>query len=403
VTRHILLVVENVSLARDHRLRKQATSLRAAGYDVTVICRRDPDNRRLEGVRVLDYPPPADAGSRLAFLWEYAYSWGMAAALTWRVYLSQPFHVIQISGMPDIYFTIAAPFRLLGVPLVLDQRDLSPEVYIARYGTSKGFIHRVLLTCERLSFRAADHVVTVNETLRTVAQQRGGLGADAVTVVGNGPRISRATANDRSFARPQGAGAGSVCCWVGLMGPQDRLDLALRAVAHLVHDRGRDDLRTVVVGDGEERLHLEQLVDELGIGRHVEFTGWLGEDEVFHHLRTADVGLEPNMEPVVSPVKVMEYMASGLPFVAFDLAETRTLGEGSGEYVPQGDVVAFAEAIDGLLSDPARRDRMGAVGRQLVSERVAWEHQEVAYLRIFRRLLARPGRHGRSGLWVGSR
>jgi len=186
------------------------------------------------------------------------------------------------------------------------------------------------------------------------------------------------------------------------MGPQDRLDLALRAVAHLVQERGRDDLRTVLIGDGEERLRAEQLVDELGIRQYVEFTGWLGEDEVFHHLRTADVGLEPNMEPIVSPVKVMEYMACGLPFVAFDLVETRTLGEGSGDYVPQGDVIAFAEAVDGLLTDPARRHRMGAVGRQLVTERVAWEHQEVAYLPIFRRLLARPRRRRRTGLPVTS-
>jgi glycosyltransferase involved in cell wall biosynthesis len=389
MSRHILLVVENVSLARDHRLRKQATSLRAAGYDVTVICRRDPDNRQLEGIRVLDYRAPADAGSRLAFLWEYAYSWTMATALTWRVYLSHPFDVIQISGMPDIYFAIAAPFRLLGVPLVLDQRDLSPEVYVARYGTSRGLVHRALLACERFSFRSADHVVTVNESLRVVAQERGGLGADAVTVVGNGPRISRAT-SDRLPVQRRHAGAGSVCCWVGLMGPQDRLDLALQSVAHLVHERGREDLTAVLIGDGEERVHAEQLVDELGIRPFVEFTGWLGEDEVFHHLLTADVGLEPNMEPVVSPVKVMEYMACGLPFVAFDLPETRTLGEGSGEYVLPGDAEAFAEAIDGLFADPERRDRMGTFGRQIVKDRVAWEHQEVAYLRVFRQLLARP-------------
>jgi len=399
VSRHVLLVVENVSLARDHRLRKQATSLRAAGYDVTVICRRDPDNHQLEGIHVLDYRAPADAGSHLAFLWEYAYSWTMAAFLTWRVYLSHRFDVIQISGMPDIYFAIAAPFRLLGVPLVLDQRDLAPEVYVARYGTSRGVVHRALLTCERLSFRSADHVVTVNESLRTVAQERGGLGAEEVTVVGNGPRMTRATSELSTRGATE---AGSVCCWVGLMGPQDRLDLALRAVAHLVQERGRDDLRTVLIGDGEERLRAEQLVDELGIRQYVEFTGWLGEDEVFHHLRTADVGLEPNMEPIVSPVKVMEYMACGLPFVAFDLVETRTLGEGSGDYVPQGDVIAFAEAVDGLLTDPARRHRMGAVGRQLVTERVAWEHQEVAYLPIFRRLLARPRRRRRTGLPVTS-
>jgi len=99
---------------------------------------------------------------------------------------------------------------------------------------------------------------------------------------------------------------------------------------------------------------------------------------------------------------VMEYMACGLPFVAFDLVETRTLGEGSGEYVPPGDVMAFAEAVDGLLADPARRDRMGAVGRQLVTERVAWEHQEVAYLQVFRQLLARPRGRRRASLSVTS-
>jgi glycosyltransferase involved in cell wall biosynthesis len=91
------------------------------------------------------------------------------------------------------------------------------------------------------------------------------------------------------------------------MGPQDGLDLALRALAHLVLARGRDDVRAVFIGDGEQRVPAERLVDQLGIRANVEFTGWLGENDVFHHLLTADVGLEPNMERVVSPVKVMEY------------------------------------------------------------------------------------------------
>jgi glycosyltransferase involved in cell wall biosynthesis len=402
MTKHVLLVVENVSLARDHRLRKQATSLRAAGLAVTVICRRDPDNHQLEGVRVLDYPAPADAEGRLAFLWEYGYSWVRAAALTWRVYLSRPFDLIQVSGTPDIYFTIAAPFRLLGVPLVLDQRDLSPEVYAARFGTVKGLVYRALLACERFSFRAADHVVTVNESLRVVAQERGGLPAEAVTVVGNGPRTSRTIDRPTLPAQPLGAEAGYVCCWVGLMGPQDRLDLALRAVAHLVHQRGRNDVRMVLIGDGEERPRAERLVDELAIRPHVEFTGWLQEDEVFDRLRVADVGLEPNMEPVVSPVKVMEYMACGLPFVAFDLPESRALGGDSGEYVTPGDVVAFAEAVERLLDDADRRAKLGQAGRRRVIERIAWEHQETAYLGVFRNLLAQPRRRRPSGSPVTS-
>jgi len=323
----------------------------------------------------------------------------MAAALTWRVYLARPFDVIQVSGTPDIYFAIAMPFQLLGKALVLDQRDLSPEIYAARYGRESGLVYRALLAFERLSFRVADHVVTVNGSLRTVARERGGVSVEAVTVVGNGPHLSRVISRP-SAVEKRGAAGGGVCCWVGMMGPQDGLDLVLRALAHLVLEQGRDDVHAVFIGDGEQRPEAEQLVDQLGLRAHVEFTGWLGEAEVFEHLQAADVGLEPNMERVVSPVKVMEYMASGLPFVAFDLVETRILGEGSGEYVPPGDVVAFAEAVDALLADPARRDQMGDVGRQLVTDRVAWEHQEVAYLRTFSRLMARPPRRRRADFSV---
>jgi hypothetical protein len=71
---HVLLVVENISLARDHRLRKQAETLITAGYRVTVICRRDPGNRAVPGVRVRDYRAPADGRSKVGFAREYGYS-----------------------------------------------------------------------------------------------------------------------------------------------------------------------------------------------------------------------------------------------------------------------------------------------------------------------------------------
>jgi glycosyltransferase involved in cell wall biosynthesis len=173
-----------------------------------------------------------------------------------------------------------------------------------------------------------------------------------------------------------------------MMGPQDRLDLLLSAVQHLVHGLGRRHVRIVLIGDGEDRSRVERLVRELGLQGYVELTGWLPEAEVFERLGTADLGLEPNMEPFVSPVKVMEYMAFGLPFVAFDLEETRTLAEESGEYVEPGDVTAFARSMDLLLDSPCVRARRGAVGRRIVADRVAWEHQETAYLAVYRRLLS---------------
>jgi len=383
---HVLLVVENVSLAHDHRLRKQAASLVAAGYEVTVVCRRDPGNHRLPGVRVLDYPAPRDADGRLAFVWEYAYSWVMAAVLMWRAWLLRPFALVQVSGMPDVYAPLALPFRWMGAVIVLDQRDLAPEVYLARFGGRGGLVHRVLLACERASFRTADHVVTVNESCRAVVRDRGGVPEDRVTVVGNGPHLARVRPATRDRHRDVDP-AGGVCCWVGVMGPQDSVELALRAVAHLVLDLGRTALTLVLVGDGDQRPALQRLAEDLGIGANVRFTGWLDEEDVFAQLAAADVGLEPNLEAVVSPVKVMEYMACGLPFVAFDLPQTRSLGGAGGLYAQPGDVPAFAEAVQRLLTDSDLRAEAGENGRRHVLDTVAWEHQEAVYLRLLADLL----------------
>jgi glycosyltransferase involved in cell wall biosynthesis len=83
-------------------------------------------------------------------------------------------------------------------------------------------------------------------------------------------------------------------------------------------------------------------------------------------------------------------MAFGLPFVSFDLAETRALACAAAAYALPGDVAGFARLIDELLSDPARRAELGQAGRRLVAERVAWDRQEDAYLGVYQRLLGAP-------------
>jgi glycosyltransferase involved in cell wall biosynthesis len=390
---HILLVVENVALARDHRLQKQASSLRAHGYRVTVICRSDPGNRRFPGITVRTYRAPADGTSMLGFVREYGYSFAMAGILAARVFLTDRFDAIQVSGTPDIYFAIAAPFRLLGRPLVLDQRDLSPELYALRYGRRGWAAYRSLCWLERRSYRAADQVITVNSVLAEAAYVRGALPPGTVTVVGNGPRLN---STYRRPPRPElKCGKTFLCCWLGLMGPQDRLDLALRAVDHLIHVIGRADCHFAFVGDGESKDLAERLAAQLGIANWVSFPGWADQEEAFTYLSTADLGLEPNLEEIVSPVKGMEYMAFALPFVSFDVAETRALAGGAAAYAPPGDVARFATLIDELLGDPGRRAELGRAGRRLVEDRLAWDRQEGAYLGVYDRLLARPRRGGR--------
>jgi glycosyltransferase involved in cell wall biosynthesis len=83
----------------------------------------------------------------------------------------------------------------------------------------------------------------------------------------------------------------------------------------------------------------------------------------------------------------MEYMACGLPFVAFDLPQTRSLGGTGGLYAEPGDVPAFAEAVHRLLTDSELRAASGEDGRRRVVDTVAWEHQEAVYLDLLADLL----------------
>lgn len=396
---HVLLMVENVALARDHRLQKQVGTLSDDGYRVTVICRADPGNAGWP-VRVLAYRAPADATSKFGFVLEYGYSWLMAALRTVQVFITDPFDVVQISGTPDVYFTIGGPFKLLGRRLVLDQRDLSPELYEIRFGRNSGIVYRALRWLERISYRTADHVVTVNGSLERIIYSRGGLKAGSVTVVGNGPVIARTA---RRPARPElKCGRPFLCCWLGLMGPQDRVDVALQAIDHLVHVIGRKDCQFAFIGDGESRPAMQKLAADLGLQEWTDFPGWADQDAAFAYLSTADLGLEPNLEDIVSPVKAMEYMAFGLPFVSFDLDETRTLAGEAAAYAEPGDVESLARQIDRLLGDPDLRAEMGLAGRRLFEERIAWDRQESAYLQVFEHLRVRASMRQRPDSVLGT-
>jgi glycosyltransferase involved in cell wall biosynthesis len=377
---HVAVVVENVALGVDTRLRKQVDDLLAAGFRVSVVTMRHPDNepfRHRQRLRLLEYPAPAEGSGVLAFAWEYAVSFGWAAVLLTRLRLRERVDVLQLCQPPDIYVPLARVMRWTGARIVVDQRDLMPEVLASRGDGGHGLLLRVLRLLERRSQRVAHRTVTVNEYLRDRLVQSGARPAD-VSVVRNGPVLRRARAVGPSAAlREDGT---FLLVWAGKMGRQDRVDHVVRLADTLVHERGRTDFRLVVLGDGECLDELRVLSSRLGTDPWVTFTGWVDEASVFAHLASADLGLDTSLQEEVSPVKAMEYMSFGLPFVCFDLQESRRLAEGAAVLVPPGDLQQLTDAVVALLDEPASRRRLGDHGRSRVAQELAWERQAPGYL-----------------------
>ncbi len=396
--RRVLIIVENLPVPFDRRVWQEAQSLRAAGYEVSVICpvgrTHKVRSEQLEGISILRHPSPIEAQGPLGYILEYANAIFWQTLLTWRIFLTQGFDVIQGCNPPDNIFLVALPFKLLGKKYIFDQHDISPEVFEAKF-RRRGILHRILLFLEWCSFRTADVVVVTNESFRKIAEERGEVRKDRIYVVRNGPDLQRVRLLPGNGALRRGKQY--LVGYVGVMGKQEGIDLLLRVVHNIVHARGRTDIQFALIGDGTELSNMKTYARELKIDEYVTFTGYLQGDSLFEILSTADVCVSPDipneMNNKSTMVKIMEYMALGKPIVQFDLVEGRYSAQQASLYVARSDEVEFAEKLLFLLDRPDERQRMGQMGRERVLSDLAWPHQATKLLRAYEAAL--------NGQWRG--
>jgi glycosyltransferase involved in cell wall biosynthesis len=390
----VLIIVQNLPVPFDRRVWLECQALISAGYRVAVVCPKgsgDPAFEVVDTVELYKYKPYAPGGSKLSFVAEYAYSFLATAWTTLKARRSGRFAVIQACNPPDIFWPLALGFRALeGTRFVFDHHDLCPELYKSRFSGSAKLPYKALRALERRTHRAADHVICTNDSYREIAIARSGKPAAEVTVVRTGPDLQRLR---RSHARPElRRGRRFLAAYIGVMGPQDGVDIVVRAAGILVNKLGRDDIAFTLIGSGDCFNDLVALRDELGLADHVEFTGRAPDELVARILSTADVGLSPDPKNPLNDVstmnKTMEYMAFELPVVAFDLRETRVSAGDAAVYVTPNDEHEYAKAIVALMDDEPTRALLGKLGRARVEQDLAWCHQERGYLGVYERLIA---------------
>ena len=277
---------------------------------------------------------------------------------------------------PDILFLIAGFYKLLGKRFVYDHHDLSPELYTARFG-KRGMMRDLLVMGEKAACGLADHVIATNESYKQVEMQRGGVAADRITVVRNGPNLNRfypVPPNLELRSR-----ASILLGYIGVIGPQDGVDYLLRAIHHLVYDLKQEDFFCVIIGRADKPDVLEALARELQIEKYVWFTGWISYEDVLCYLSTVDIGVDPDpsnpFNDRCTMIKMMNYMAMSKPIVAFDLPEHRVTAREAALYARPNDELDFARQIVTLIEDPDLRKQMGDAGRLRIETELAWPFQ----------------------------
>lgn len=378
--RGVLILVENLPVPFDRRVWQEAQALRDAGYAVSVIC---PTGRGYEAKReVIDhihvyrYDLPLEGAGAGGYVFEYATALLRTFLLSWRVWRERGFDVIHACNPPDLFFLIAAVFKLLGKKFVFDHHDINPELYVAKFGRRDAF-YRLLLILERLSFRTADVAIATNQSYREIAIERGRMPPSRVFIVRSGPSLERMKRlpPDECLKR----GRRYLVGYVGVIGQQEGIDDLLQAVRYIVHDLGRRDIHFGLVGGGTALAEMRALAPKLGVQDYVTFTGRVSDTEMLALLNTADVCVNPDkcndMNDKSTMNKIMEYMALGKPIVQFDLKEGRYTARQASLYAQPKDTSDFAEKIVALIDDAPKRAAMGSFGRERVVNELAWPHQ----------------------------
>jgi glycosyltransferase involved in cell wall biosynthesis len=394
VKKKVLIIVENAPVPFDSRVWKECTSLQANGYEVTVLCPRRKGCMRghevIEGVHIYRHPMPAEGNDLQGYLYEYG------CALFWEflyacwIYFRHGFHVIQGCNPPDAIFLVALPFQFLGVKYIFDQHDANPELYFSKY-EKKGFLYKVQLWLEKLSYRFSDVVMATNASYKELALTRGGIAPEDVFIVRNGPDLETFKPVTPNPALKHGKSY--LVGYVGNMSIQEGIEILLDA-AQQIKTLGRRDIHFTCVGGGPGLAGLKKIGQEKNLEDMFNFTGRVPDQELLEILSTADVCVNPDkpceMNDISTMIKIMEYMALGKPIVQFESREGRFSAKEASLYVNNGDPVAgLASKILWLLERPDERSRMGEFGRKRVEEELAWEYSVpnllAAYQRAFKK------------------
>ena len=166
-----------------------------------------------------------------------------------------------------------------------------------------------------------------------------------------------------------------VLVYVGTMNRFRQLDFLLRVLRQVLDLS--PDVHLLMVGDGRDPGDLSWLkkaADEVGIRNHTTFTGKVSRSEVPAYIRASDIGLSPFPPNLVlinnSPIKILEYLALGIPCVASKIPDQyQVIKESQGGLCVLHKEEEFVKAINRLLAlSHGQRKEIGRKGRRYVSK-----------------------------------
>lgn len=383
-----ICIIRHAYFPDDPRDRKQTFALLEAGHSVDVLCLRklgqaasESDNK----LKVFRIPLTHKRASIFRYITEYLLSFIMISVLISYLYTRKRYDCIQVSTMPDfLVFTTLLP-KLLGAKVLLDLHEPTPEVWVTKHENRLPLLQSLQKNIEKMAIGYADRAITVTGALRHRFGERGA-NIEKFTVISN---TCEEVFCEYSGARRSIPDGEFQLVTHGVIEERYGHEVVVRAVNSL---RQRlPNLRLKILGDGEYKTAVTNLVRHLGCSDLVRFLGYVPFSDLLQELWESDIGVVAmNRSPyseLVDTNKMYEYIALRKPVIISRLkAVEENFDDSCIMFFEPGNHEDLARCIVEFHDNPEKRHEL-AENAYRRYEKTWWGETKKIYLRVIEGLI----------------
>jgi glycosyltransferase involved in cell wall biosynthesis len=293
---------------------------------------------------------------------------------------------------------IGLPLKhLLGAPLILDyQGSMTSEMLDHGFVKPTNPLYRSLVGLEGFLNRQADAVMTSTHNAADLLRRAGAVPPGRLHAVTDSVDTDRfrpfdgsaAWQSQRAELRAQiGIPEGRrVVVYIGLLAPYQGTNVLIQAAQILAARQA--DVHFLIMGHPDPHSY-RAYAESLGVGDRVTLPGRIIYRDLHSYLALGDVAVAPKMSLTEGNGKISNYMAMGLPVVAFETPVSREILGEIGVYARLGSAEDLAEKLELALEDRALAARLGAAGRARALADFSWDRAARQIEAIYAQAIAR--------------
>ncbi len=389
--KHVCMVAYT-NYPTDARVRREAETLTSTGeFEVTFLALKEKDSAKsykLGNVNVIELNVNKYRGqnkfkhftSYMKFLYLASYKCG-------RLLLSGQVDIIHVHNMPNFLILAGVLPRIFGKKTILDIHDSTPETYFARYGDNPNMLlFKILCWEESVCCRLANKIICVNHVQHDeLAKRRIPLRKIAISMNVPDPKWFRTddmTKNNKNNNKIKLVYHGTIAKRLGI-------DLAIRAMAKICDSNS--GIEFYIIGDGEGIDECMELSTLFKLDECIHFSKkMVSLESLLGILEGMDVGVVANRKNIATelmlPVKMLEYVALGIPVVAPRLKTIEYyLTDEMVSYFEPENVDSLAHALSTLFHDEIRRKTQAEKAKAFL-DKYGWKKHQMDFINLYKEM-----------------